>query len=138
MSADRYTHTHTHQLMSYELVYTSIHSSIIYLPALCPCCDIAMAYESQYDVTRASSDVGAGVDDVVVSSSSSSRPGDDDARMCLIEKLTGARLVAPNDVSIATAAEALVCDGGRRWMTGLVAEALVVRRQNTMDDGPRC
>ena len=27
MSADRYTHTH--QLMSYELVYTSIHSSII-------------------------------------------------------------------------------------------------------------
>ena len=28
MSAD--THTHTHQLMSYELVYTSIHSSIIY------------------------------------------------------------------------------------------------------------
>ena len=27
MSAD--THTHTHQLMSYELVYTSIHSSII-------------------------------------------------------------------------------------------------------------
>ena len=26
MSADRYTHTH--QLMSYELVYTSIHSSI--------------------------------------------------------------------------------------------------------------
>ena len=31
MSADRYTHTHTHthQLMSYELVYTSIHSSII-------------------------------------------------------------------------------------------------------------
>ena len=26
MSAD--THTHTHQLMSYELVYTSIHSSI--------------------------------------------------------------------------------------------------------------
>ena len=33
MSADRYTDTHTHthirQLMSYELVYTSIHSSII-------------------------------------------------------------------------------------------------------------
>ena len=29
MSADRHTHTHTHQLMSYELVYTSIHSSII-------------------------------------------------------------------------------------------------------------
>ena len=27
MSAD--THTHIHQLMSYELVYTSIHSSII-------------------------------------------------------------------------------------------------------------
>ena len=27
MSADRYTHTH--QLMSYELVYTSIHSSIL-------------------------------------------------------------------------------------------------------------
>ena len=29
MSADRYTHTH--QLMSYELVYTSIHSSITLL-----------------------------------------------------------------------------------------------------------
>ena len=28
MSAD--THTHIHQLMSYELVYTSIHSSIMY------------------------------------------------------------------------------------------------------------
>ena len=32
MSAD--THTHTHQLMSYELVYTSIHSSIIYIYTL--------------------------------------------------------------------------------------------------------
>ena len=34
---DRYTHTHTHirQLMSYELVYTSIHSSIIIIGISC-------------------------------------------------------------------------------------------------------
>ena len=32
MSAD--THTHIHQLMSYELVYTSIHSSIMCVPTV--------------------------------------------------------------------------------------------------------